>query len=166
MQKLTRSAAGGMLAIFLVFGGNGLLRGQASKEKSVTTKISGPFRAKISPLQMEDKTEGTMLGRMVIFKTYEGDLAATARGEMLTAGTAVQGSAGYVAVERVTGTLKGKKGSFALQHSGVMDRGAAQLVITVVPDSGTGELTGLKGKMGIRIEADGKHFYDFEYTLP
>ncbi|MGJ5815804.1 DUF3224 domain-containing protein [Paludibaculum fermentans] len=166
MQKLTRVAGVGLLALFLVLGVSNRLMGQAAKEKSVTIKISGPFRAKISPLQLEDKTEGTMLGRMAIFKTYEGDLAATARGEMLTAGTAVQGSAGYVAVERVTGTLKGKSGSFSLQHSGVMDRGAAQLVITVVPDSGTGELAGLKGKMAVRIEPDGKHFYDFEYTLP
>lgn len=130
------------------------------------TKISGPFVAKISPLELEDKTEGTMLGRMAIYKTYQGDLAATARGEMLTAGTAEKGSAGYVAMERVTGALKGRRGTFALQHSATMDRGVPHLLINVVPDSGTGELVGLKGTMSIRIEADGKHFYDFEYMLP
>ncbi|WP_321472381.1 DUF3224 domain-containing protein [uncultured Paludibaculum sp.] len=120
----------------------------------------------MSPLPLEDKTEGTMMARMALFKTYRGDLEATARGEMLTAGTVEKGSAGYVAMEYVSGTLKGKKGTFALQHSATMDRGVPHLLITVVPDSGTGELVGLKGTMGVRIEADGKHFYDFEYTLP
>ncbi len=103
-------------------------------------------------------------GRMSIDKQFQGDLKATSKGEMLTASTNIKGSAGYVAIERVTGTLQGRSGSFALQHSGTMTRGAPQLIITVVPDSGTGQLVGLAGKMTITI-ADGKHSYDFEYTL-
>lgn len=84
---------------------------------------------------------------------------------MLTAMSRVEGSAGHVAVERVTGTLHGRSGTFVLQHSGTMNRGAPQLIITVVPDSGTGRLVGLAGTMVIKIEA-GKHFYEFEYTVP
>jgi Protein of unknown function (DUF3224) len=94
-----------------------------------------------------------------------GDLAGTGKGQMLTATTAVKNSAGYVAIERVSGTLHGKKGTFVLQHSGTMTRGAQQLIITVVSGSGTGELAGLTGKMDIII-ADGKQSYDFDYTLP
>jgi hypothetical protein len=94
-----------------------------------------------------------------------GDLEATSKGQMLTAGTPAKGSAGYVAIERVSGTLHGRTGTFILQHSGTMTRGALQLSITVVPDSGTGQLTGLTGKMDIQI-TDGKHSYDVAYTLP
>jgi len=101
---------------------------------------------------------------MTLDKRFHGDLVGTSRGQMLTAGTDVKGSAGYVAVERVTGALQGRSGTFALQHSGTMTRGAPELTITVVPDSGTGELAGLEGKMAIRIEG-GQHFYDLEYTL-
>ena len=107
-----------------------------------------------------------MLGRLILDKQYHGDLEATGKGQMLTAGTEVKGSAAYVAIERVTGTLKGHTGSFVLQHSGTMTQGAGQLVITIVPDSGTGELKGITGKMTIHIAPDGKHSYDFEYTLP
>ena len=102
---------------------------------------------------------------MSLDKQFHGDLEATSKGEMLTAMSAVKGSAGYVAMERVTGTLKGRNGSFALQHSGTMARGAQQLVITVVPDSGEGDLKGLAGTMAIEI-ADGKHSYVLEYSLP
>ncbi len=105
------------------------------------------------------------LGRFSLDKQFHGDLEATSQGEMLTAGTETEGSAGYVAVERVTGALQGRRGGFSLQHNGTMTRGAPQLSITVVPDSGAGQLAGLAGKMGIEI-TDGKHFYDFEYTLP
>jgi len=101
---------------------------------------------------------------MSIDKQFQGDLEATSQGEMLTAGTAVQGSAGYVAIERVSGTLHGRRGTFILQHSGTMTRGAPQLAVTVVPDSGTGELAGLSGRMTITI-ADGKHSYELEYAL-
>jgi hypothetical protein len=91
-------------------------------------------------------------------------VGVTGKGQMLTAVTDVKGSAGYVAIERVTGTLHGRRGSFVLQHNGMMTRGAQQLTLVVVPDSGTGQLVGLAGKMAIKI-ADGKHYYDFEYTL-
>jgi hypothetical protein len=103
---------------------------------------------------------------MSIDKQYHGDLEATGKGEMLTAGTDVKGSAGYVAMERVTGTLNGRKGSFALQHSGTLTRGAPQQSITVVPDSGTGQLVGLAGKLTVIIAPGGKHSYQFDYTLP
>jgi len=105
------------------------------------------------------------VGRMSIDKQFHGDLEATSKGQMLTAGTPTKGSAGYVAIERVSGTLHGRTGTFILQHTGTMNRGALQLSITVVPASGTGQLTGLTGKMDIQI-AGGKHSYDFAYTLP
>jgi hypothetical protein len=100
---------------------------------------------------------------MSIDKQFHGDLEATSKGEMLAAGTAVKGSAGYVAIERVTGTLHGRTGSFVLQHSATMTRNTPELSIAVVPDSGSGELVGLAGKMMITI-TNGKHFYEFEYT--
>jgi hypothetical protein len=102
---------------------------------------------------------------MSIDKQFHGDLDATSKGQMLTAGTDVKGSAGYVAIERITGTLEGRSGSFVFQHSGTLTRGAPQQSITVVPDSGTGQLVGLAGQMTINI-AEGKHSYEFEYTLP
>ncbi len=124
---------------------------------------SGTFEVKLNPLEAFKSAEGAPLGRMSIDKQFHGDLEATSTGEMLTAVTDVKGSAGYVAIERVRGTLDGKSGTFVLQHSGTMTRGAPQLIITVVPDSGTGDLTGLAGTMTINI-ADGKHSYVFEYT--
>ena len=130
----------------------------------MTARASGTFEVKLSPLATADQAEGLPLGRMAIDKQFHGDLEASSKGEMLTAGTSVKGSAGYVAIERVTGTLHGRSGSFVLQHSGTMTRGAPQLTVTVVPDSGTGDLAGLAGKMAIVI-ADGKHSYDLEYTL-
>ncbi len=99
-------------------------------------------------------------------KQLNGALEGTSHGEMLTATTAVEGSAAYVALERVEATLAGRKGTFVLQHSAFMTRGAPHLTITVVPDSGTGELAGITGTMAIRIEEGGKHFYDFDYSLP
>lgn len=136
-------------------------------ETVTTTRATGTFDVKMTPQANDDKdkTEGSPLGRMSIDKTFHGDLEGTSKGEMLTAGTAVKGSAGYVAVERVTGTLKGSKGTFALQHTGTMNRGTPSLSITVVPDSGTGQLTGLTGSLKIII-ADGKHSYEFDYALP
>ena len=124
----------------------------------------GTFDVKVAPLA-EDKADGSTLGRYSLDKQYHGDLDATARGEMLTAGSDVKGSGAYVAVERVTGTLNGRKGSFVLVHKGTMAQGSTQLEITVVPDSGTDQLTGISGKLNIII-ADGKHSYDFEYSLP
>jgi hypothetical protein len=101
---------------------------------------------------------------MTIDKVFQGDLAGTSKAQMLAAGTPVEGSAGYVAMERVEGTLAGRRGTFLLQHSGVMTRGAPALTVIVVPDSGTGELVGLSGKMAIIIEGR-KHSYDFEYRF-
>jgi hypothetical protein len=148
------------LLLFLSFGSPGT----AQKEVAVTNRASGTFEVKLAPQALANSTEDATLGRMSIDKQFHGDLEATSKGEMLTAGTSVQGSAGYVAIERVSGTLKGRSGTFVLQHSGTMTRGEPQLTITVVPDSGTGQLAGLTGKMMINIAA-GKHSYDFEYTL-
>ena len=129
----------------------------------MTKHASGTFEVKLSP-QQDDTAKEAGLGRMTIDKTFLGDLAASSKGQMLAAMTEVKGSAGYVAIERVTGTLHGRKGSFVLQHNGIMDRNAPQLSVVVVPDSGTDELVGLTGKMVINI-ADGKHSYEFEYSL-
>jgi hypothetical protein len=125
---------------------------------------AGPFDVKVTP--QDDKSADAKLGRMTIDKQYHGDLEAAGVGQMLTAGTDVKGSGAYVAIEKVTGTLKGHSGSFMLQHSGTMSGRKFQLNIGVVPDSGTGQLAGIAGKMTIIIAADGKHSYDFEYTLP
>ena len=130
---------------------------------NITAHATGAFDVKTTP--QDDKTGDAALGRFLLDKQYHGDLEATARGQMLTAGTAVKGSAGYVAIERVNGTLKGRTGSFVLQHTGTMTQGTPHLVITVVPDSGTGQLEGIAGTMNIIIAA-GKHSYDFEYKLP
>jgi hypothetical protein len=134
------------------------------KEALVTHRASGPFEVKVTPA--DSQSGDTTLGRLILDKQYHGDLEATGKGQMLTAGTSVKGSGAYVAIERVNGTLQGRTGSFVLQHSGIMTRGAPQLTITVVPDSGTDQLAGIAGKMTINIAADGKHSYDFEYTLP
>jgi hypothetical protein len=130
----------------------------------VTTHGTGTFEVKLTPQTSGDKTEDATLGRMSIDKHFHGDLEGTSKGTMLTAGTAVKGSAGYVALEKVSGTLNGREGTFVLQHSGTMTRGTPQLTITVVPDSGTSQLAGLTGNFTIKI-AEGKHSYDFEYTL-
>lgn len=130
----------------------------------MTIRASGTFEVKLAPQPMHDALEGSKLGRMSIDKAFAGDLNGTSRGEMLSAMTDTKGSAGYVAVEEVTGTLNGRTGTFVLQHNATMDRGAPSLNIIVVPDSGMGELTGLTGNMAINIE-DGKHFYEFEYNI-
>jgi hypothetical protein len=129
------------------------------------TRATGVFEVKLTPQPTEEKAASPTLGRMAIDKRFHGDLEGTSQGEMLMAGTDVKGSAGYVAIERVSATLHGRRGTFALQHSGTMTRGAPQLEITVVPDSGTGELAALAGTMAIAIAPDGKHSYDFEYTI-
>jgi hypothetical protein len=135
------------------------------KETTMTTHATGTFEVKLNPQVPDGKFEDATLGRMTIDKQFHGDLEATSKGQMLTAATDVKGSAGYVAIERVTGTLYRRSGSFILQHTATLTRGVPQLSVTVVPDSGTGQLVGLTGKMNIII-ADGKHSYDFEYTLP
>ena len=129
-----------------------------------THHASGSFDVKLPTLVLNDETAPASLGRRALDKQFHGDLEATGKGEMLSAMTEVKGSAGYVAIELVNGTLHGKRGSFVLQHSATMTHGAPALNIIVVPDSGTDELKGLSGKMDIQI-ADGKHSYTFDYTL-
>ena len=130
----------------------------------MTSHATGTFEVNLTPQADDDTTGSAAVGRMALDKQFFGDLAATSKGVMLAVGTAVEGSAGYVAMEQVTGRLHDRSGSFALQHSGTMARGAQQLTISVVPDSGTGDLVGLLGAMTIEID-DGKHSYDFAYTL-
>ena len=126
---------------------------------------SGTFTVNITPQPAEDDVGDPGIGRMALFKQFSGDLEGSAHGQMLTSHGDVAGSAAYVALDRVTGLLHGRSGSFSLQHCGVMDRGAPQLTVTVVPDSGNGELQGIRGNLAIRI-ADGQHLYEFDYTLP
>ena len=129
------------------------------------THATGSFDVTLKPLAPEDKADGIALGRFSLDKQYHGDLEATSTGTMLTAGADSTGSAVYVAIERVTGTLQGRRGSFALYHNGTMTREAQNLTVLVAPGSGTGALVGLSGKLGITI-VDGKHLYDLEYSLP
>jgi len=130
----------------------------------MTNRATGTFEVAITPKTKPDTAPGATLGRMRLDKQFHGDLIAIGEGEMLTALTDADGSAGYVAIERVTGTLHGRQGSFVFQHSGLTNRGAQQLTITVVPDSGTEQLTGLAGAFSLNI-VDSKHFYTFEYSL-
>lgn len=130
--------------------------------EEATMTAAGPFEVKLTP-QPSDKD--AVLGRLTLDKTFHGDLEATSKGQMLAYSSSIKGSAGYVAMEHVTGTLGGRKGTFVLQHSGLMTRGNGQLTVTVVPDSGTERLVGLSGTMRIDI-ADGKHSYVFDYTVP
>ena len=132
------------------------------KEPSMTQHATGTFEVKMTPA--DDKSEDKSLGRMTIAKEWHGDLEGASVGQMLTGGDVTKGSAGYVAIEKFTGTVNGRKGSFILQHSATMTRGAGQLTITVVPDSGTDQLKGISGKLGIKIE-NGKHSYEFDYSL-
>jgi hypothetical protein len=135
------------------------------KRAVMATHAQGVFDVKVFPQVRDEKVGDPTVGRMSIDKQFHGDLEATSKGEMLAVMTDVNGSAGYVAMERVNGTLAGHRGTFALQHTGTMTRGEPQLSVTVVPDSGTGELTGLTGKMTIDV-VDGKHSYGFDYSLP
>jgi hypothetical protein len=139
-------------------------RSQKEKKVSNTNHASGTFEVKMTSPTTDANASASAIGRFSLDKKFHGDLEGASKGEMLAVSSTVSGSAGYVAMEQVTGTLKGRTGTFALQHSGTMNRGAAQLSVTVVPDSGTGELVGLSGKMDIKI-TDGKHFYEFDYVL-
>ena len=123
-------------------------------------QATGKFEVKLTPQAGEEEPS-----RMTIDKKFYGDLDAISKGQMLSAMTATKGSAGYVAIEKVSGTLGGRSGTFLLQHSATMNRGEPTLLITVVPDSGTGQLTGISGTLNIRIE-EKQHYYDFTYTLP
>ena len=138
---------------------------EVKTEKGAVMHASGPFDVKLVPQPADEKANDPLLGRMSIDKHYHGELEATGVGQMLTGGDYKTGSAGYVAMEKVTGTLHGHTGSFLMQHSGMLTRGAQQLSITIIPDSGTGPLTGIAGKMEVKI-TDGKHLYELEYTLP
>ncbi len=131
----------------------------------MTHHTHGTFEVKLLPQGEGDKAAGSTLARMSIDKQFHGGIEGTSQGEMLSAMTETPGSAGYVAIERVTGTLDGRGGSFVFQHSATMTRGTPDLSVTVVPDSGTGQLAGLTGRFTIKV-AEGQHSYDFEYTLP
>lgn len=132
----------------------------------MSERASGPFEVKITPQKPDNEVaQAANLARMSIDKQFHGDLEGTSKGEMIATQSEAKGSGGYVALERVTGTLHGRKGSFVLQHSATMNRNVPSLSITVVPDSGTDELVGLSGTMNIIIAAGGKHSYEFDYTL-
>jgi hypothetical protein len=135
------------------------------KDPVMTRHAEGTFDVKMTPDSAPEMLAGTTIGRYALVKQYHGDLEGPSKGEMIAAGDPKSGNAGYVALEQVTGTLHGRSGSFALQHSGTMEGGAYKLTVTVVPGSGTGDLVGLAGTMTIVIEK-GKHSYTFDYTLP
>jgi Protein of unknown function (DUF3224) len=137
----------------------------SQKAAPMSKHATGTFDVKLS-VQTDDKVGDPTVGRMSIDKVFHGDLEATSKGQMLSTITEVKGSAGYVAIERVTGTLQGRTGSFSLQHNATMNRGVPDLNVIVIPDSGTGQLVGLAGKLNIIIAPDGKHSYEFDYTLP
>lgn len=138
---------------------------QPRKGAVMSTHASGTFDVTIKPQAPEEGVGDPTIGRMSTDKRFHGDLEGTSLGQMLAAMTDVKDSASYVAIERVKGALKGRTGTFALQHTGTMNRGVPALIITVVPDSGTEQLAGLAGTMLINI-VDGKHLYEFDYTLP
>jgi hypothetical protein len=134
----------------------------AQNASTMTNHATGTFEVKLTP--QDDKSEDKTMGRMTFDKRWHGDLEGTSNGQMLTGGDVSKGSAGYVAIEKFSGTVKGRKGTVIFQHSATMTKGEGQLTITVVPDSGTDELAGISGKLTIKIE-NGKHFYNFEYSL-
>lgn len=136
--------------------------GIAREDVKAMHHATGTFEVKLQP---QPAREDAGLARMSLDKVFSGELAATSRGEMLAARTAQEGSAVYVAIEQVDGTLAGRRGGFVLSHRSEMDRGTPSQSIRVLPDSGTGQLVGLRGEMTIRIEG-GKHYYDFDYSLP
>jgi hypothetical protein len=130
------------------------------------TTIEGSFDVSLSSLPAgQEAKHGITFGKMLIHKTYTGELDAVSNGEMFTTITPKKGSAGYIAREQVEGTLNGRSGSFVLQHYGTMSQGEQNLTLEVVPDSGTDELESLSGSMNIEMAEDGKHFYRFEFTL-
>jgi hypothetical protein len=160
MMVRIRHLAGICLAMALSTAAHAQAAPTPRQENAVSTRATGTFQVNLAPQET-----AAPLGRMSIDKTFSGDLQGTSKGEMLAFRSAVDGSAGYVAMEQVSGTLAGRTGTFVLMHTGVMDRGAPGLVITVVPDSGTDGLQGLTGTMKIIIEG-GAHSYEFDYSLP
>lgn len=141
------------------------LPAEIQEERGEIMRATGAFEVRLSPLELSETAAGTEISRMSIDKEFSGDLAATSRGEMLSGGSPASGSAGYVAIERVTGELLGRNGSFMLQHFATMSSGAQSQTIEVVPGSGTGGLEGLTGTMTIEISG-GDHSYEFEFALP
>jgi hypothetical protein len=168
---MNRQSAAGLAVLACLLAGSGFFKRSktpwppivARKGTAVTTRATGTFEVKLTP-QAADFPQDATLGRMILEKQIHGDLEATSKGQMLTGATDVKGSGVYVAVERITGKLAGRSGSFLLHHTGIMTRGEPHLEITVVPDSGTGELIGISGKMNIII-TEGKHSYDFDYSI-
>ena len=132
----------------------------------MSSHASGTFEVKVKPLPADEKVDGLTVGRLALDKQFSGDLEGTSKGEMMTAEAGAEGSGGYVAIEKVSGTLRGREGAFVLLHHGTMKRGGDfKMMIVVVPDSGTGQLEGLTGALTIVIK-DGRHLYEFDYTLP
>jgi hypothetical protein len=154
-----------VLALLWIAGAAIVAAGEQRTGDSSMKHATGTFEVRLAPLESILQDPDAEIGRMSIDKTFEGDLVGTSRGEMLTGGSPAEGSAGYVAIERVRGTLDGKSGSFLLQHSGTMRPGSRELSVTVIPGSGTGELAEIEGSMTIEI-SDGEHGYTFEYALP
>ena len=159
MNKKLRAALLLFLTIFV------LALSAAQKEPPMPHHATGTFEVKLTPLDPAFKADDNSIGRFSLDKQFHGALEAASKGEMLSGAGTVKGSGGYVAIERVTGVLDGRTGTFILQHNGTMQAGVFHLNVIVVPDSGTAQLTGLQGSMEIIIK-DGKHSYDFTYTLP
>jgi hypothetical protein len=163
MQHRAGIVAVGIICLLLAATSIGQTNNPSPKEVSTTMHATGPFEVKMLP--QDDKVVDGVT-RMLLDKQYHGDLEGTAQGQMLTGGMSADKSGVYVAIEKFTGTLHGRTGGFVLCHTGIMTRGKPELTILVAPDSGTGQLAGITGKLTINIAADGKHSYDLEYTLP
>jgi hypothetical protein len=161
MGASTRALRGGVRVTAIL----AIMAMLAMKEAPTPHHATGTFEIKRTSLPLADPSTDKALGRMSFDKQFHGDLEGTSKGEGLTAGNPQTGSAGYVAMEYVTGTLAGRSGTFVFQHSATMNHGAQQLSVIIVPESGAGQLAGITGKMTINV-VDGKHLYDFEYTLP
>ena len=170
-RRFAYTVAVSSLALCLTFPGRVLAQSSArvpsvsTSQGSVMSRANGTFEVKLASQPADGYTDGTTMGRIMLDKQFRGDLEGTSKGQMLTAIASVQGSAGYVAMELVRGTIAGRSGSFIFQHSGSMCRGAQTLTLAVVPDSGTDGLIGLAGTMVIII-ANGSHAYEFDYSLP
>lgn len=160
---LNRTICGFVLCVMCVFSAPSIASGNSNdKDNTMEYEMTakGSFELQLAP-QVD---EGFPAGRMTIDKTYSGDLDGKGLGQMLSERTAVEGSAGYVAIEHFKGTLGGRSGTFSLQHTGTMNKGASSLSVTVIPDSGTGDLAGLSGEVAIDI-TEGQHYYVMNYTL-
>lgn len=165
-SPIAARALGLAVVVGITFAGNGSALQTNTVEETLTImRATGTFEVTLNPLETYNRTADAKIGRMSIDKSFAGDLVGSSQGEMLSGGSPAEGSAGYVAIERVTGALQGRNGSFLLQHSATMTPTSQEATITIVPGSGTGELEGIAGAMSILIR-DGKHFYEFEYTLP